>query len=361
MSPTPRCGCPAASRSTRSRAPTPSQFEWYVPYDAHSHHYIVTWGRRVKSEAETAAVRARDGRARGRTWWSQFQQRGRDRARGDGAVLRRGGRLEPEYLYRPDMVITEWRKLASKHNRGIQKRPGARPQDLNVTARTGTTMTESWKTVVPEHDRKILERADFGGRQPWGRRPALLIVDVVRSFTGSKSQDVLEAIGEYTTSCGSSAWETLPRMRTVLDCRARGRHSGRLHQGRRGLSRGVRRLGQERGCGAGEAAPYDADRRRDRTSRWRVRHQQDQGQRVLPHATHDLSRPPWHRFVDRYGHVDVGLRPRHRGRRLLARLSGFRRVRRLLRSLAVLARRHALRPEHQIRDGGNGRPRRSNI
>ena len=81
-------------------------------------------------------------------------------------------------------------------------------------------MTESWKNVVPERDRLILERADFGGSQPWGRRPALLIVDVVRSFTGSKPQDVLQAINEYTTSCGTSAWETLPRMRQVL-------HAGR--------------------------------------------------------------------------------------------------------------------------------------
>ena len=78
-------------------------------------------------------------------------------------------------------------------------------------------MTESWKSVVPERDRLILESADFGGRQPWGRRPALLIVDVVRSFTGSKPQDVLQAIGEYNTSCGTSAWDTLPRMREVLD------------------------------------------------------------------------------------------------------------------------------------------------
>ena len=78
-------------------------------------------------------------------------------------------------------------------------------------------MTESWKSVVPERDRLILERADFGGRQPWGRSPALLIVDVVRSFTGSKPQDVLQAIGEYNTSCGTSAWDTLPRMREVLD------------------------------------------------------------------------------------------------------------------------------------------------
>jgi maleamate amidohydrolase len=82
-------------------------------------------------------------------------------------------------------------------------------------------MTESWRNVVPARDREILERADFGSRQPWGHRPALLIVDVVRSFTGSKPQDVLEAIGEYTTSCGTSAWHTLPRMRQVLDA-ARG-------------------------------------------------------------------------------------------------------------------------------------------
>jgi nicotinamidase-related amidase len=78
-------------------------------------------------------------------------------------------------------------------------------------------MTESWKTVVPERDRKILESADFGGPAAWGRRPALLIVDVVRSFTGSKPQAVLEAIKEYNTSCGDSAWDTLPRMRQVLD------------------------------------------------------------------------------------------------------------------------------------------------
>lgn len=78
-------------------------------------------------------------------------------------------------------------------------------------------MTESWKTVVPEADRKILEKADFGGRQPWLRNPALLIVDVVRSFTGSKPQEVLEAIDEYSTSCGTSAWQTLPRMRQVLN------------------------------------------------------------------------------------------------------------------------------------------------
>ena len=33
------------------------------------------------------------------------------------------GGWEKERLYRPDVIITEWRKLASTHNRGIQRRP----------------------------------------------------------------------------------------------------------------------------------------------------------------------------------------------------------------------------------------------
>ena len=66
-------------------------------------------------------------------------------------------------------------------------------------------MTESWKTVVPAYDRAIFERAGYHQRLPWGRRPALIIVDVVRSFTGSKPQDVMQAIGEYSTSCGAPA------------------------------------------------------------------------------------------------------------------------------------------------------------
>ena len=37
-----------------------------------------------------------------------------------------------EHLFRPDMIITEWRKLASKHNRGIQRRPAVRTQDLTL-------------------------------------------------------------------------------------------------------------------------------------------------------------------------------------------------------------------------------------
>ena len=38
------------------------QFEWYVPKDEQSHHYIVTWGKRVKDARSSRAVLPRDGR-----------------------------------------------------------------------------------------------------------------------------------------------------------------------------------------------------------------------------------------------------------------------------------------------------------
>lgn len=84
-------------------------------------------------------------------------------------------------------------------------------------------MMRPWQTVFPEEDRKVYGKAHFGVRQPFGRRPALLIVDVVRSFVGSKPQDVLSAVEEFRTSCGQAAWDALPVIQRVL---ARARDAG---------------------------------------------------------------------------------------------------------------------------------------
>lgn len=74
-----------------------------------------------------------------------------------------------------------------------------------------------WQTVAPESDRQIYENGGFGGTQPMGKRPALMIIDVVESFTGSKPADVMDAQSEYRTSCGASAWEALPQIERLLE------------------------------------------------------------------------------------------------------------------------------------------------
>ena len=101
------------------------QFEWYVPNDEHSHHYIVTWGKRVKDTHEAEQFfhemdavwkdlvvhKFNNEDVLAREAMEHFY------AEEDG--------WNKEHLYRPDMVIAEWRRLASRHNRGIQPKPGA--------------------------------------------------------------------------------------------------------------------------------------------------------------------------------------------------------------------------------------------
>ena len=80
-----------------------------------------------------------------------------------------------------------------------------------------------WQTVFPEFDRAVYAKAGFMARQPFGERPALLIIDVVESFTGTRRENVLDSIDEYRTSCGDQAWPALEAIQQLLRaCRAGG-------------------------------------------------------------------------------------------------------------------------------------------
>jgi len=75
---------------------------------------------------------------------------------------------------------------------------------------------KEWEAIFTDADRALLKT--FGGRerQPFGRRPALIIVDVVRSFIGSKPKSALEASEEYRTSCGQAGWDALEHIKKLL-------------------------------------------------------------------------------------------------------------------------------------------------
>jgi hypothetical protein len=49
----------------------------------------------------------------------------RDRGKQSTRAYTAGEGSTKERLYRADMCLVEWRKLASRQNRGIQKRPGS--------------------------------------------------------------------------------------------------------------------------------------------------------------------------------------------------------------------------------------------
>ncbi|HEY7063656.1 MAG TPA: Rieske 2Fe-2S domain-containing protein [Chloroflexota bacterium] len=103
--------------------PTPGmiQFEWYVPIDARSHMYTVTWGKYVEASGDAERFYADVDACWKDLVTNHFnnddvlarEQIERFYAEEDG--------WHRERLYRPDLIITEWRKLASTHNRGIQR------------------------------------------------------------------------------------------------------------------------------------------------------------------------------------------------------------------------------------------------
>lgn len=79
-----------------------------------------------------------------------------------------------------------------------------------------------WETIFTEADRKVMQESGFGVRQAFGEKPALVIIDVTRSFVGSIRQPIAESIKEYKSSCGDVGWTALDHIGTLLlACRER--------------------------------------------------------------------------------------------------------------------------------------------
>lgn len=79
-----------------------------------------------------------------------------------------------------------------------------------------------WEKIMPDIDRRIYEKAGYGKRQSFGNKPALLVIDMILAFTGTKPVETLEAIEEFRTSCGKAAWQAMPGIRKLVHaCRER--------------------------------------------------------------------------------------------------------------------------------------------
>jgi len=74
-----------------------------------------------------------------------------------------------------------------------------------------------WEAIFTDADRALLKKIGRAERPPFGKRPALIIVDVVRSFLGSNPKPVLESVEEYRTSCGEVGWAALEHTKKLLD------------------------------------------------------------------------------------------------------------------------------------------------
>src|ERR1700760_3359302 len=80
-----------------------------------------------------------------------------------------------------------------------------------------------WNKFLTERDKAVFSTSGYGARQGFGKRPALLIIDVNWAFCGDKPEPILESIKKWRNSCGEDAWTALPYIRALIDkCRHKG-------------------------------------------------------------------------------------------------------------------------------------------
>jgi maleamate amidohydrolase len=73
-----------------------------------------------------------------------------------------------------------------------------------------------WNKFLTERDKQVFASAGYGMRQGFGKRPALLIVDVNYDFCGDKPEPILESIKRWRNSCGEEAWEGVKAIQRLL-------------------------------------------------------------------------------------------------------------------------------------------------
>ncbi|MGD9920794.1 MAG: isochorismatase family protein [Pseudorhodoplanes sp.] len=77
-------------------------------------------------------------------------------------------------------------------------------------------MGRPWDGLISEADLAVYQAAGFGHRTGFGKRPALLVIDVQYRTAGSVSRPIMEAIKEYPTACGEYAWRAIPKIAELI-------------------------------------------------------------------------------------------------------------------------------------------------
>lgn len=75
-----------------------------------------------------------------------------------------------------------------------------------------------WNKFLTERDKKVFAAAGYGARSGFGKRPALLVIDVSYAFTGDDpNEDILESIKRWRNSCGKESWAAIGQIRRLID------------------------------------------------------------------------------------------------------------------------------------------------
>jgi maleamate amidohydrolase len=74
-----------------------------------------------------------------------------------------------------------------------------------------------WNKFLTERDKAVFGTSGYGARGGFGKRPALVVIDVNWAFCGDRPEPILESIKRWRNSCGEDAWVALPYIRALID------------------------------------------------------------------------------------------------------------------------------------------------
>ena len=79
-------------------------------------------------------------------------------------------------------------------------------------------MTEPvWNQFLTERDKQVFAASGYGARGGFGKRPAVLVIDVNYAFCGDKPEPILESIKKWRNSCGEESWPAVASIKTLVD------------------------------------------------------------------------------------------------------------------------------------------------
>jgi maleamate amidohydrolase len=73
-----------------------------------------------------------------------------------------------------------------------------------------------WDGIISEEEQRRYRAAGFGRPSGIGTRPGLLVIDVQYRTVGTKPMPFWEAVQEFATSCGETAWRAVANIETLL-------------------------------------------------------------------------------------------------------------------------------------------------
>ncbi|MBI3914282.1 MAG: isochorismatase family protein [Chloroflexi bacterium] len=74
----------------------------------------------------------------------------------------------------------------------------------------------AWEKVIPESDRAIYARMGLGRAMGYGRKPAVLVIDVQVRTLGDRPLPLPEALEEWPVSCGLAGWHAIDAIEKIL-------------------------------------------------------------------------------------------------------------------------------------------------